>query len=131
MTLTKAVSGLTFDTGSLIGIERGSSRVGAALVAARRKDWQVAVPAGALGQVWRNGAKQARLARFLATDNVEVIPLDERTAKAAGELCGRSRHTDLIDASVVICALARSHAVLTSDPDDIATLAPGLAVITV
>jgi hypothetical protein len=36
-----------------------------------------------------------------------------------------------VDASVALCALARGTAVVTSDPDDIAHLAPSLSVFAV
>jgi hypothetical protein len=69
--------------------------------------------------VWRDGRRQARLARLLRSDSVEVEPLDDRRARDAGQLCGVSRATDLIDASVVLCARARGHRIATSDPGDL------------
>ena len=126
MSIPITVVGLTLDAGSLIGIDRGTQRMGGLLLAAARRNLPISVPVGALGQVWRNGAVQARLARFLATENIDIVTLDERAARAAGELCGRSGHADLIDASVVLCALANNHVVVTSDPVDLAKLAPRL-----
>jgi hypothetical protein len=62
------------------------------------------VPAGVLAQAWRDGEHQSRLARFLKKSFVDVVPLSEAQARAAGQLCGASGTRDVIDASVVICA---------------------------
>jgi hypothetical protein len=35
----------------------------------------------------------------------------------------------VIDASIVVCARARNHAVVTGDPDDLAALDPALRVV--
>lgn len=90
---------------------------------------ELAVPAGVLGQTWRGTARQARLARFLRLPHVEVVPLDEPGARAAGVLCGRAGTDDVIDASVVICARLRGHAVVTADPGDLARLDTGLRLL--
>lgn len=89
----------------------------------------LAVPAGVIGQAWRGSSRQARLARFLALDNVASVALDEAEARAAGVLCGRTGTSDVIDASVVVCAHARDHAVVTGDPDDLAALDPSRRLV--
>ena len=60
-----------------------------------------AVPAGAVGQVWRNGRAQARLAALLAAASVEVVSLDDAAARAAGQLCGARRTTEQLAPAVV------------------------------
>ena len=40
----------------------------------------------------------------------------------AGQLCGVRGTHDVIDASVVLCALARRHRIVTSDPKDLARI---------
>jgi hypothetical protein len=50
------------------------------------------------------------------------VPLTDRLAREAGQLCGAKGTTDVIDASVVLCARARGHRVLTSDSDDLRRL---------
>lgn len=103
-----------------------------ALVAeARARRVPLGVPAGVVAQVWRNGREQARLAGLLGSDIVEIEPLDDASARAAGQLCGVTRTSDVIDASVVLSARARGRAVVTSDPDDIARLDPTLRLIVV
>jgi hypothetical protein len=87
------------------------------------------VPAGVLAQVWRDRRRQVLLAELLRQDGVDVFDLDEDRAKASGELCGRTHTSDVIDASVVVCAhLQRGSTVLTSDPADIRYLDPTLDV---
>ena len=62
------------------------------------------VPAGVVGQVWRRGAKQVVLRALLDGPTTEVPALDRVLAEAAGALCGVSRTSDVIDASVVLIA---------------------------
>jgi hypothetical protein len=90
----------------------------------------LAVPAGALGRAWRGSPRQALLARFLRLPQVEVVPLDEPGARAAGVLCGRTATADVIDASVVLCARLRGDAVVTGDAADLAKLDPDLRLLT-
>lgn len=66
--------------------------------------------AGVLGQAWRGGSRQARLAHAL--ENIDVRPLNERLGRAAGELLAATGLSDVIDAAVVL---------LTNDGDDIVT----------
>ena len=113
---------LTLDAGALIAFERGDRAVVAIVTRALQRKQILAVPAGVIAQVWRDGRRQASLARLLASDVVEIEPLDDARARAAGQLCGVTGTSDVIDASVVLCARARDHGVLTSDPDDITRL---------
>ena len=123
------MSGLTLDTGALIGFERNDRAVVAIVARAWERKLRLAVPAGALGQAWRDGRRQARLARLLGSDLVEVEPLDDLRARAAGQLCGVAGTSDVIDASVVLCARSRGHGVLTSDSDDLRRLDPALLYV--
>jgi predicted nucleic acid-binding protein len=125
------VSGLTLDSGALIAFERGDREVVAIVARALERRVALAVPAGVVGQVWRDGRKQARLSRLLASRVVEIEPLDDARARAAGQLCGATGTADVIDASVALCARARGHGVLTSDPGDLARLLPSLRLVVV
>lgn len=109
------MSGITFDSGALIALEKNDRRVVAALRIAIEANVPLVVPAGAVGQAWRNGATQARLARFLASREVSIEPLDDLRARAAGQLCAVSGTSDVIDASVVLSARSRGDRVFTSD----------------
>jgi predicted nucleic acid-binding protein len=91
----------------------------------------LAVPGGAVAQAWRGGPRQARLARLLADPDVDVPPLDELAARAVGLLCGRSGHADVVDVHIALHARANGHLVVTSDPDDIHAVDPGLAIVNV
>ena len=123
--------GLTLDAGALIAVDRNDRYVVALLARALEHRHEIVVPAGVLGQAWRDGRRQARLARFLAAPEVEVETLDDHRAREAGQLCGIRGTADVIDASVVLCARARGHRIVTSDPDDIRRLAPRVPVIPV
>jgi len=123
------VPGASLDTGALIAIDRGDRRLQALLDEATAVGADLAVPAGVIAQAWRASRRQARLARFLALSTVTTVALDEPEAKAAGALCGRAGTSDVVDASIVICARARGHAVLTGDPDDLAALDPALRLV--
>jgi hypothetical protein len=116
------MSGLTLDAGALLAFERGDRRVVNILRKAVVTGSNVAVPAGVVGQVWRDGARQARMARLLRSPTVEIEALDDHRAKAAGQLCGKAGTSDVIDASVVLCARHREHTVMTSDPHDLRRL---------
>lgn len=122
--------GVTLDTGALIAIERGDRRMQALLDEAAFAGADIAIPAGVIAQAWRGSARQARLARFLGLGTVTTVVLDDLEARASGALCGITGTSDVVDASVVICARARGHAAVTGDPDDLAALDPALRLIT-
>jgi hypothetical protein len=124
--------GLIFDTGALIAFEAQDRRVSALLQRAKDLDRRVLIPAGVLAQVWRTrGPRQARLAILLGAGVVSIEDLTRNRAQAAGELCGRSGTTDIVDASVVVAAWGNGRVVVTSDPDDIGRLDPTLTIIRV
>jgi hypothetical protein len=125
------MAGITLDAGALVAVERNDRYAISLLAVVRRERELVTIPAGVLGQVWRDGRRQARLARLLGASNVEVEPLDEERARRAGQLCGATGTSDVIDASVVLCARARGQRILTSDVDDIRRLDPTLTIIRV
>ena len=117
---------VVLDTGALIGIERGDQKMSALLEASLKASVRFLVPAGVLAQAWRDGARQTRLARFLKTPLVEVLPLSEAQARAAGVLCGLAGTNDIVDASVVLAARERRCSVVTGDPADLGALDPSL-----
>lgn len=125
------MSGLTLDAGALIAFERNDRAVVALLARALELGYSLAVPAGIVGQTWRDGRRQARLARLLGSGEVDVEPLDDQRAREAGQLCGVTGVADVIDASAVLCARRRGHRLVTSDPADIRRLDPALPVIVV
>lgn len=119
--------GLTLDTGALIALERRDERVTALLGRVLAdQDAVVHVPAGVLAQAFRDGQRQARLTRLLKRTQTRVVALDEQTACISGMLLGRRGGSDVVDASVVICARRHRQVVVTSDPQDLRRLDPDL-----
>jgi predicted nucleic acid-binding protein len=116
------LKGLTFDAGALIAFDRNDRRIVVLIARARQRQVRLAAPAGVVGQVWRDGRRQARLARLLAS--CDIVPLDDHAARAAGQLLGVAGGRDVIDASVVLCARQRGDRVLSSDCDDLRALDP-------
>lgn len=125
------MAGLTLDASALVALERNDRPTALLLTFARANRQPVTIPAGVLGQAWRDGRRQARLARLLASSNVEVEPLDEMRAREAGQLCGLRGTSDVIDASVVLCARARQQRIVTADVDDLQRLDPSAILIRV
>ena len=125
------MKGLTLDAGALVAFERNDRRTVALLRTAIDHEIGLAVPAGVVAQVWRDGRAQARLARLLGAPAVEVEALDDVRARRAGQLCGVTGTADVVDASVVLCARARDHAVVTSDARDLRRLDRSLRLLTV
>jgi len=124
----RAVAVVVLDAGALIAFERGDERVRALLREALRDKARLVVPAGVLGQVFRDRARQVALRALLAGPTTEVPPLDQVLAEAAGVLCGRSRTADVIDASVVLTARRLRADVVSGDAGDLHRLDPTLRV---
>lgn len=122
------MSGLVFDTGALIALERGARDVMVVAVEARRLNRLITVPAGCVAQAWRAPARQARLAAFLRLSNVHVVPLDDADARLVGLLLARAGAKDVVDGHVALCARRLGQVVLTSDPEDLRALGPGLKI---
>ena len=130
-TRSQAATGIVLDTGALIALERGDKRMIALLHRALAQGRALRVPAGVVGQAWRNGRVPVTLARFLRSEEVEIVPLDEQLARACGELCDAASASDVIDASVVIVARERLDLIVTSNPGDLRRLDPAAQMITV
>lgn len=103
----RTAAGIVLDAGALIALDRGDKRMIALLDRALAQGRAFRVPAGVVGQAWRDGRVQVTLARFLRSEEVEIVPLDEQLARSYGELCGATNSADIIDASVVILARKR------------------------
>jgi len=123
------VEAIVLDAGALIALERGNGRMRALCREALRSGTRLVVPAGVVGQVWRDGARQAIIGALLNGRTTEVSPLDCTLAQAAGALCGRSGTSDVIDASVVLEARRIRAPIVTSDEGDLQVLDPGADLI--
>ena len=114
-----------------MAFERSNGRAVVLVARALELRADLRIPAGVVGQVGRDGRNQVRLARLLASPAVHVEPLDDESARAAGQLCGVRRTADVIDASVVLCAKRHGYGVVTSDVSDIRHLDPSLRIVAV
>ena len=120
---------LILDAGALIAVERDDRDTAALIEVARQEHRSVVVPAGVVGQVWRGGGRQARLARLLNAREVVVEPLTDAGARAAGVLCGAAGTADVIDASVVLAARRHHATIISSDRGDLEVLDPRVPVV--
>ena len=120
-----AAGGRVLDAGALIAIERGDRRARALLSDRARS---LIVPAPVLAEVWREGARQARLAAVVHAQRTVIEPFDGHLAQAAGVLLGRSGTSDVPDASVVLAARLHGALVVTTDAADIRRLDPDLPI---
>lgn len=122
------MTGVVFDTGALIAVERGDRELAVLLAESKRLRTPIVVPSGCVAQVWRQPARQARTATLLRQPHVEVVVLDDADARWIGLLLAATGTRDVVDGHVAVCAHRGGLPVLTSDPDDIGRLAPSVAV---
>lgn len=120
--------GVTLDAGPLIGLDRADRRVIVLLARADQTGVPVIIPGTALAQAIRDTSRQARLARLLRQPRTQVAPLDRVDATHVGRLLAGSGTSDIADAHVVVCARRSGTGVVTSDPDDLRRLDPGLTL---
>jgi predicted nucleic acid-binding protein len=125
------VSGITFDAGGLIALDRGDRRVLALLARAAERGMRVTVPATALAQVIRQPARQARIARLVRQSSTDLVPLDGPDATATGRLLAARGTADIVDGHVVICARRAEQIVVTNDAGDLRRLDPALPLLLV
>ena len=125
------MSGIAFDAGGLIALDRNDRRVLTLIARATERGMRITIPATALAQAIRNPAKQARLSRLIRQAGTDLIPLDGPDATAVGLLLARTATADIVDAHVVICAQRAGQAVVTSDADDLRRIAPELQLVVV
>jgi hypothetical protein len=121
---------LVLDAGALIALDRNDRDMWAMLRVAAAVGDTVVVPAGVVAQAWRDGRRQALLAKAL--QSCREVALDGAGARAAGLLCGYAGTSDVIDASVALAVAGAgggsSVTLLTSDPSDLRRLLEVLRV---
>ena len=113
------MSTVVYDAAVLVAADRNERRAWAEHKARLEFGIVPLVPAPAVAQVSRSPQRD-QLRRFLT--GCAVLPLGESEAHEAGELLGKARTTDVVDAVVVTIARRRKAIILTSDPDDIERL---------
>ncbi len=107
------------DAGALVAVDRRNRMIGAQLRVLQQQGTPIRVSSAVVGQTWRDGRKQANLARVLA--GVGLVPVSGDDGKRIGELLARAGSTDVVDAHVALMAVP-ADLVLTSDPADIRKL---------
>lgn len=111
---------LVLDSGALVALERNERSMWIRLKASLLDGDLPVTHAGVVGQVWRGGARQARLSQALR--GTDVRPLDEPMGRAAGQLLAAAGGSDVIDAAVVLLAQDGDD-IVTADHDDLGRLA--------
>ena len=107
------------DAGALVAVDRRDRMIGAQLRVLQQQGTPIRVSSAVVGQVWRDGRKQANLARVLAGVGIEALGQDD--GRRIGELLAVAAATDVVDAHVALMA-AHADLILTSDPGDIRRL---------
>jgi len=129
------MSGITFDAGGLIALDRpldgNARRVIALLARATELGMRVTIPASALAQAIRIPARQPLLSRLIRQASTDLVPLNGPDATPVGLLLAKTSTADIVDAHVVICAQRAGQVVITSDPGDIGRIAPNLRLFVV
>ena len=115
---------IVLDAGALIAFERGDARMRALFREGNKAEVRFVVPAGVIGQVIRDTARQVTLRAVLNSADTTVAPLDRTLAEAAGVVCGRAGTSDVIDATLVLIARRERGVIVTSDVNDLARLDP-------
>ena len=112
------MTGLTFDTGALIALERRKLRMRQVLERARERDQIITVPADVVAEWWRGPAD----IRKAILDSVDVEPLTLDLAKIAGQALGAVPGATIVDAIVVASAASRGDIIYSSDVHDLERL---------
>jgi hypothetical protein len=113
------VNRAVYDAGALVAADRSDREIWAEHRVRLEAGIIPQVPAPVVAQVSRSG-RQAQLRRWLR--GCDIVAFTESDAHATGRLLNRSKTTDIVDASVVVLAVAHSAEIVTSDRDDIAHL---------
>ena len=113
---------MILDAGFLISVDRGERSAQVFLHAALQRQTPLNTTQPVVAQVWRNGSREARLARFLTS--ITVHPLAD--GRSVGGILARSGTNDVVDAHLVAVAVELSEPILTGDVGDIEALVNSL-----
>lgn len=112
------MTGLTFDTGALIGLERRRQRIGQVYRTAVEDGLIVTVPSAVVAEWWRGRSD----VRETVLHGVRVESLDTAVAQLAGEALAVVAGATTVDAIVMASAARRGDIVYTSDVADLVRL---------
>lgn len=121
------MSGVTFDTGALIGLERRTERMKAVLAHIAYRQLPVTIPAVVVAE-WYRGQRDAKRILALAKS---VEPTTQSLAELAGKALRATGGSNTIDAIVMASAARRGDVVYTADIEDLTRLCsvfPGIRV---
>jgi hypothetical protein len=111
------------DASALIAVDRADRAMGALLRVAHEARLPVRTSTAVVAQVWRDGSRQASLARVLA--GVDVVPVDGGDGRAVGELLGLAGIADVVDGYLALAlalVVRAGDTVLTGDVADLRVL---------
>ena len=123
-------SGLTFDTGMLIALERRNQRAWKVYREAMNRKVVITVPTAVIAEWWRGRTE----AREHVRSGLRVEVLFESLAQLAGEALAVVQDSTVVDALVMASAASRGDVVYTSDFEDLERLRvffPGVRVLSV
>jgi predicted nucleic acid-binding protein len=109
-----------YDTGVLIAADRNDRNVWADHRARLEAGLVPVTTAPVVAQVSRS-SRQAQLRRFLR--GCDVVSFTSRDAHQVGAVLAKAATSDVVDAHLAVVAADLQATVVTSDPDDISTLA--------
>ena len=118
LTSSELMTGITFDTGAFIGLERRRSRISKIYTTAVADGILVSTPAVVVTEWWRGRSK----VRETILRGVHVELVDTELAKLAGEALAAVAGATAVDAIVMASAARRGDIVYTSDIDDLQRL---------
>ena len=118
-----ATTGLTLDTGALLALDHPAKAVAmqARLEAARQRGGTICIPAEAVAQASASPGPPRPAAQV---SDIDIAVMTLSAACSIGLLCADTDRDDVVDVHVVLCARQRHHAIVTSDPRDIARIDP-------
>lgn len=110
---------VVLDASALIALERGDAVLRGYVALAGQGDISLWTSSAVVAQVWRGGARQARLSRFLASDLVIERALDAKASRRIGLIAATTGAVDVVDGHVALLALDLDAIIVTSDPGDL------------
>lgn len=114
---------IVYDAAVLIGADRGDRQVWARHRARLEEGVLPLTTAPVVAQASRS-TRQVRLRRFLT--GCRVVAFEPESAHHVGELLGRARTSDVVDAHLLILAAETGSTLVTSDHEDLRALSDAL-----
>ena len=111
---------MILDAAVLVAVDRGEKAAQSFLTAALEEDAVLRTSAPVVAQVWRDGSRQARLAKFL--DTLEIHDFTRVDARVAGAILLRSGTSDVVDAPIAALAVRLQDSIVTADATDLLQL---------